>query len=119
MSTVLSKPGACPSARRRCRNEPGIENTHCTSTMFVTMIGAEAPNSDATVAKVGGAACRRTTRPCGTPLARAVRTHSSPIASTVSISVSRRIAAPSGAPATSHGTSRERAKSHGLSSGGA
>jgi hypothetical protein len=60
-----------------------------------------------------GAACRRTT-PCGcTPLASAVRTKSSSIASRVSDSVSRRHIAASGAPSTIHGTRSWRNQSHG------
>ena len=103
-----------------CRKKPGTEKTHSTSTMFVTMIGAEAPNSDSDGRRTSaGPAWRRTTRSCGTPFARAVRTQCSPIESRVSASVSRRIAPASGAPTTSHGTSIERMKSHGLSSGGA
>ena len=30
-----------------CRKKPGTEKTYSTSTMFVTISGADAPNSDA------------------------------------------------------------------------
>jgi hypothetical protein len=60
-----------------------------------------------------GAACRRTIRADVMPLAAAVRTKSSSIASRVSASVSRRHIAPSGAASTIHGTSSCRNQSHG------
>ena len=50
MSMNLSaSPSFWPSARRMCRKNPGTEKTYSTSTMFSTRMGAEAPNSDATV----------------------------------------------------------------------
>ena len=81
-------------------------------------IGAEAPNSDATVTKEAGAAWRRTTRRRDSPLAHAVSTYFSPSASMVIASVSRRIDGGERRPDDRHGKIIERTKSHGLSSGG-
>ena len=116
----VGQPGSGPSARRMWRKKPGSENTHSTSTMFVTMIGAEAPNSDATVDAASAApAWRRTTRRCGTgpwpaPCARSPRPSCRARARASGAGTRPR----SAAPTTIHGTSIERRKSHGFSSGG-
>ena len=93
---------------------PGTDSVRSTSTRFVMISGAETPTNEI----VAGIRERRRVPAhdlvrSRAPLAAAVRTKSSSIASRVTDSVSRRHIAPSGAASTSHGTSSCRNQSHG------
>src|SRR4051794_35395518 len=85
--------------------------------MFVTISGAETPTNDSVPGYDSGAAWRRTMSKGPMPLAAAVRTKSSSIASRVADRVRRRHIAPSGAARISHGTRSWRNQSHGPSHG--